>query len=108
VFETRRPDQRAWEDWAGDEDPVTLEIPGTGRVERCHQVIDVSLPFVSFRHTYRFLADGAVVTSDSTLRFRDRDEVESSLLAHGYAVLDVREAPDRPRREFVFVTERTT
>jgi hypothetical protein len=108
VFETRRPGQRAWEDWAGDEDPVTLEIPGTGRVERRHQVIDVSLPFVSFRHTYRFLADGAVVTSDSTLRFRDRDEVESSLLAHGYAVLDVREAPDRPRREFVFVTERTT
>jgi ubiquinone/menaquinone biosynthesis C-methylase UbiE len=108
VFETRRPDQRAWEDWAGAEDPVTLEIPGTGWVERRLKVIDVSLPFVSFRCTYRFLADGTVVTSDSTLRFRDRDEVESSLLAHGYRVLDVRDAPDRPRREFVFVTERAT
>jgi len=107
VFETRRPDQRAWQDWAADQDPVTLEIPGSGWVERRHQVIDVSLPFVSFRCTYRFLADGTVITSDSTLRFRDRDEVEASLLAHGYRVLDVREAPDRPRREFVFVTERT-
>jgi ubiquinone/menaquinone biosynthesis C-methylase UbiE len=107
VFETRRPDQRAWEDWA-DEDPVTLEIPGTGWVEQRLQVTDVSLPFVSFRCTYRFLADGTVVTSDSTLRFRHRDEVESSLLAHGYRVLDVRDAPDRPRREFVFVAERTT
>jgi 2-polyprenyl-3-methyl-5-hydroxy-6-metoxy-1,4-benzoquinol methylase len=54
------------------------------------------------------LADGAVITSDSTLVFRRRDEVESSLLAHGYRVLDVREAPDRPGREFVFIAERTT
>ncbi|MDP9849753.1 hypothetical protein [Streptosporangium lutulentum] len=68
----------------------------------------MSLPFVSFRHTYRFLSDGTVVTSDSTLRFRGRDEVESSLVANGYRVLDVREAPDRPGREFVFISERTT
>jgi hypothetical protein len=34
--------------------------------------------------------------------------VESSLAAQGYRVLDVRDAPDRPGREFVFLTERTT
>lgn len=50
--------------------------------------MDVSLPFVSFRYTYRFLADGAVVTSESTLRFRARDEVETSLAARGYRVSD--------------------
>jgi hypothetical protein len=49
-----------------------------------------------------------VIRSDSTLVFRHRDEVESSLLARGYRVLDVREAPDRPGREFVFIAERTT
>jgi SAM-dependent methyltransferase len=108
VFETRRPEQRAWEDWAADTGPVTLDIPGTGWIERRHEVTDVSLPFVSFRCTYRFLADGAVITSDSTLVFRHRDEVEASLLAHGYRVLDVREAPDRPGREFVFIAERGT
>jgi SAM-dependent methyltransferase len=108
VFETRRPERRAWRDWAADAGPVTLDIPGTGPVERHHEVTDVSLPFVCFRYTYRFLADGAVITSDSTLVFRHRDEVESSLLAHGYRVLDVREAPDRPGREFVFIAERTT
>jgi hypothetical protein len=32
----------------------------------------VSLPFVSFRYTYNFLADGTMITSDSTLRFRNR------------------------------------
>ena len=68
----------------------------------------MSLPFVSFRDTYRFRADGTVVTSDSTLQFRSRDELESSLLTAGYRVLDVREAPDRPGREFVFIAERAT
>jgi hypothetical protein len=65
----------------------------------------VNLPFVSFRYTYCFLADGAVVTSDSTLRFRDRSELEAGLGDLAYRVRDVRQAPDRPDREFVFIVE---
>ncbi|WP_440063967.1 class I SAM-dependent methyltransferase [Streptosporangium sp. OZ121] len=107
VFETRRPERRAWEEWAADDAQIIRDVPGSGPVERCFEVTDVSLPYVSFRYTYRFLSDGAVVTSDSTLRFRGHDEVEASLVANGYRVLDVREAPDRPGREFVFVAERT-
>jgi SAM-dependent methyltransferase len=108
VLETRRPERRAWQEWAADAGPVVLDVPGSGQVERRLEVTDVRLPLVCFRYTYRFLADGAVVTSDSTLRFRSRDEVESSLIAHGYRVLDVRDAPDRPGREFVFIAQRTT
>jgi SAM-dependent methyltransferase len=108
VFETRRPERRIWEDWATDVAPAILDIPGTGSVERRIEITDVSLPLVSYRWTYRFLADGAVITSDSTRRFRTRDEVESSLAACGYRVRDVREALDRPGREFVFIAERTT
>ncbi|WP_235949514.1 SAM-dependent methyltransferase, partial [Candidatus Frankia alpina] len=107
VFETRRPEFHAWAQWAVDVDPVTLDITDIGLVERRLEVTDVGLPFVSFRYTYRFLTDGVVVTSDSTLRFRSRGEVESSLVAHGYRVLDVREAPDRPGRELVFIAERS-
>ena len=106
VFETRRPERRAWEDWAADTAAVTITVPGTGPVERRLEVTEVALPFVSFRCTYRFLADGTVLTSDSTLRFRDQDEVTASLVACGYRVSSVREAPDRPGREFVFVAER--
>ncbi|PTA46267.1 bifunctional 2-polyprenyl-6-hydroxyphenol methylase/3-demethylubiquinol 3-O-methyltransferase UbiG [Micromonospora sp. RP3T] len=106
VFETRRPERRAWEEWATTA-PVTRDVPGVGPVEQHLHVTGVDLPLVSFRHTYRFLADGAVLTSDSTLRFRDRDEVESSLATNGYRVLDVRQAPDRPDREFVFVAQRS-
>jgi len=108
VFETRRPERRAWEEWAADTAPVTLDIPGIGPVDRRFEVTSVSLPLVSFRYTYAFLHDGVVVASDSTLRFRSRDEIESSLATGGYRVLDVREAPDRPGREYVFIAERTT
>lgn len=103
VFETRRPGRRAWEDWAVDTAPVRVEVPGIGAVERRFELTEVRLPFVSFRCVYRFLADGTVLSSDSTLRFRDREEVAASLADHGFAVLDVREAPDRPGREFVFI-----
>ena len=57
---------------------------------------------VSFTQHYRF-DDGSLLTSDSTLRFRERDEIVASLSATGFSVLEVREAPDRPGREFVFV-----
>ena len=106
VFETRRPGRRAWQEWAADTGPVIREIPGTGQVEQRFEVTAVSLPFVSFRYTYTFRADGAVITSDSTLRFRGREELESSLAAGGYQILEVREAPDRPGHEFVFITQR--
>jgi len=108
VLETRRPERRAWEEWAADTAPVVLDIPGTGPVEQRREVTRVELPLVSFRCTYTFLADGSVVTSDSTLRFRSRNETESTLAGHGYRVLDVRQAPDRPGREFVFIAARTT
>jgi hypothetical protein len=47
-----------------------------------------------------------VLTSESTLRFRHRDEVTASLAAAGYVVDQVRQAPDRPGRELVFIARR--
>jgi SAM-dependent methyltransferase len=105
VFEARRPEYRAWEEWAADTATVTRDVPGIGRVARLMEVTEVRLPYVSFHVTYRF-PDGAVLGSDSTLRFRDREELAASLTEAGYAVLDVRQAPDRPGREFVFIARR--
>jgi hypothetical protein len=53
-----------------------------------------------------FETDGAVCTSDSTLRFRHQDEVTASLGAAGYVVDEVRQAPDRPGSELVFIARR--
>lgn len=106
VFETRVPAYRAWQEWNRAASYGSTEIQGVGTVESWVEVTDVSGPLVSFRGTWVFASDGTVLTSDSTLCFRERDEVETALLAHGYAVDEVRDAPDRPGREFVFVARR--
>lgn len=105
AFETRRPERRVWEDWAADTAPVVHDVPGIGPVEQHRLVTSVDLPLVSVRFTYRFMGDDTTITSDSTLRFRSRQEVEATLMDSGYRVLEVRDAPDRPGREYVFITE---
>lgn len=70
------------------------------------QLLEVRGPLVTFRGTIEFTADGQVLTVDSTLRFRERREVEAELVAQGFVVDDVRDAPDRPGREFVFLARR--
>lgn len=106
VFESRDPAKRAWEQWNRDSSYRVTEIPGVGAVESWVELTGVNGPLVSFRWTFVFGADGEVLTSDSTLRFRERDEIEAELLSQGYEVTDVRDAPDRPGREFVFVARR--
>jgi hypothetical protein len=72
-------------------------------VETWTDVTRVRGPLVRFRSTWVFSADGEVLTSESTLRFRTRDEVVASLRACGYVVEDVRDGPDRFGRELVFL-----
>jgi SAM-dependent methyltransferase len=106
VFETRDPERRAWQEWNRDTSYAAAEIEGTGVVESWVEVTDVTGPLVSFRSTYVFASDGAVLASDTTLRFRERAELEAALVAHGYVVDEVRGAPDRPGRELVFFASR--
>ena len=103
VVETRRPHDRAWEGWGTGEAPVARRVPGAGQVEMRREVTDVDLPFVSFRAAYTFASDGAVITSESRLVFRSREEMETTLHEAGFTVEEVRGAPDRPGRELVFI-----
>ncbi|HUI03711.1 MAG TPA: hypothetical protein VLZ77_09225, partial [Acidimicrobiales bacterium] len=106
VFETRDPARQGWREWTEDQSRRRIEVPGEGAVETWVELTDVRLPLVSFRTTAVFAGDGAVLTSDSTLRFRPRGDVADSLGRAGFAVTDVRGAPDRPGRELVFVARR--
>ncbi len=65
------------------------------------------MPVVLARHHGNHGGLGGLIEGRRS-RFRSRDEVESSLAAYGYRVLDVRDAPDRPGREFEFIAGRTT
>lgn len=106
VFETRDPTDKAWEEWNRDASYRVTDIDGVGTVESWVELTEVSEPLVSFRWTWVFVSDAVALTSDSTIRFRERDEVQATLESHGYVVDDVRGAPDRPGREFVFLARR--
>ncbi|MEY9931966.1 SAM-dependent methyltransferase [Catenulispora sp. GP43] len=105
VFETRRPERRGWEEWTADAAPVVREVPGIGTVQERRAFLSVDVPYVSFGSSYHF-PDGEIVNSQSTLRFREREEVQAGLDECGFDVVDVREAPDRMGKEFVFVARR--
>ena len=106
VIESRRPERRAWLEWNRDDSIARVEIDGVGVVESWYDVLDVSLPLVTFRSTIVFYADGTELTSDSTLRFRTRDEIVESLEVARFRITEVREAPDRPGNEYVFLAAR--
>jgi SAM-dependent methyltransferase len=106
VLETRDPARRAWREWTPAATRAVAEVDGVGRVESWLELTAVRPPLVSFRTTFVFAADGQVLTSDSTLRFRERDEVATALRTCGFVVDEVRDAPDRPGRELVFLARR--
>jgi SAM-dependent methyltransferase len=106
VFETRDPGDRAWEGWNRAATYCVTEIDGIGVVENWHEVTDVNGSVVTLRSTTLFASDREMLTSDSTLLFRERDEVLSDLDERGYVTVDVRGAPDRPGREVVFFARR--
>ncbi|MFJ5924437.1 class I SAM-dependent methyltransferase [Kitasatospora sp. NPDC092948] len=106
VFETRDPSRRAWEEWTRDATHQVADLPEVGRVEAWLDLVDVTGPLVTFRSHYVFASDGRHLTSDSTLRFRERAELAADLHAAGFDVREVRDAPDRPGREFVFLARR--
>jgi SAM-dependent methyltransferase len=97
VFETRDPSRRAWEAWNRDQSYAIVD-----GIESWEDVTGVEGPLVTFDSNTVF-PDGTHVIATSTLRFRERAEVESDLRSAGFTVVDVRDAPDRPGSEFVFV-----
>ena len=101
VFETRDPARRAWEGWTRARTFWSGEVPGVRAVTTWDELVDVFEQWVTFRWTMEFHDE--VLTSTSTLRFRPMDELRSTLQSAGFEVDDVRDAPDRPGAEWVFV-----
>lgn len=108
VFETRDPAAKGWIRWNRENSYTRTVVPSIGAVEGWVELTDIGTGLVSFRWTYVFASDGAVLTSDSTLRFRSRDEIADSLLSVDLILEDVRDAPDRPGLEYVVVARRVS
>ncbi len=99
VLETRRPEARDWERW--DVAPAAVRLPDGTTIEVSRRVTEVDLPLVTF--VAETTIAGETVPSTSTLRFRELGEVERDLARHGFGVVDVRDAPDRPGKEWVVI-----
>jgi SAM-dependent methyltransferase len=102
VFETRDPSRCGWQEWTREQSTGITDTVA-GRVEHWVELTEVALPFVSFRHTFRFIDGGEIVISASTLRFRSPEEITAALAASGFRIDAIRDAPDRPGREMVFI-----
>ncbi len=105
MFETRDPDRRAWQDWTRAGTESTAEVAGIGPVTGWVETLGVRWPLVDFVDAVR-LPDGREISYRHQLRYRGRAEVENNLNAAGFELLEVRDAPDRPGREFVFLARR--
>ncbi len=108
VFETRDPARRQWEEWNRAASRKAIVLPDVGAVECWYDLLAVNQPLVTFQETCVFTSDRAMLTSRSTLRYRERDEVEAQLREHDFVLVDLRDAPDRPGRELVFVAQRVS
>jgi SAM-dependent methyltransferase len=102
AFETRRPEVCDWERW--NVPPSTITLPGGAEVTFSRIVTEVAPPLVTFEAVTT--VDGQPLASVSTLRFRSRRDVETDLVNHGFEIAEVRDAPDRPGQELVFLARR--
>lgn len=103
IFETRNPDRQAWRGWTKESTIRRADVAGVGGVACWEEVTRVTRETVSFQTTFVFERDQETITSESTLRFRGRSEIITSLLRAGFEPPDIRDAPDRPGLEFVFI-----
>ena len=106
VFEVRDPDQKAWEDWTPEKTTSQKDVENIGLVEGFCEVQEIINDTVTFIWTYNFKDQNEVFKSESVLRFRSKEQVVKSLQDNGFEVKDIRDAPDRPNKEFVFIAQR--
>ena len=105
MFETRDPARRAWSEWTRAATETSVQVAGIGPVTGWVETLQVRWPLVEFVDAVR-LPDGREFAYRHQLRFRDRAEVENDLSSAGFELLEVRDALDRPGREFVFLARR--
>lgn len=88
AFESRNPDDRAWERWNPDTTFTRLETPH-GPVESWLEVVGVENGRVHFQAHNVFKNTGEDLVATSTLRFRSHAEISSSLRHAGFTIAHV-------------------
>lgn len=85
-FDSRNPEERAWERWTAEATWATLPHPVFGMVERWNDVaLDAESGVVTYGTYYR-LDDGRLFEAQSRIAFADKSEIESDIAAAGLRV----------------------
>ena len=111
AFESRNPDDRAWERWNRAATYERFDSPH-GPVACWLELLSVGNGRVRFEGHNVFTATGEVVVAGSELRFRSRAELAASVLDAGFTVEHVYGDWERgplasSSRVMVFITRRT-
>lgn len=85
AFESRNPDNRAWEQWNREATYEQINSP-YGPMECWLELVNVANGRVSFKAYNIFTATGEVVVASSELRFRTLTELTDSLNNAGFTV----------------------
>jgi SAM-dependent methyltransferase len=85
AFESRNPEDRAWERWTHDATHERIDSP-FGPLECWLELVSVGNGRVRFAGHNVFSATGEVVVAGSELRFRSQEELTDSLFEAGFAV----------------------
>lgn len=105
AFETRNPADRAWERWTKERSHQVVDAGAEGLVEDWVEVTGVDGELVTFESPTIFQSDGERVDSTSTLRFRTRDALHSSLAEAGFTAVDIRDLPYAPTRGWLVLAQ---
>ncbi|MDA8394476.1 MAG: hypothetical protein M0T72_04405 [Candidatus Dormibacteraeota bacterium] len=103
VFDARNPVRQAGRERNCERSSRRLQLSTVDSVAAWVELPNVSLPLISWRWTFVFDAEGVMLWSDSTLRFRTHGNGRASLRSGGFAAVAVRDAPDRHGRELGFI-----
>ena len=85
AFESRNPDDRAWEQWNREATYERYDSPH-GPMESWIELVDVGNGRVRLKGHNVFADTGEIVVVSSELRFRDLSELTDSLTATGFTV----------------------
>jgi SAM-dependent methyltransferase len=106
IFEVRDPSKKAWLSWNKEQTFQRIATKAAGWVQSWCDLKKVENDLVTFQWTYLFESSNEQFISSSTLRFRSRLQIEDSLKQSGFAISEIKDAPDRPGMEFVFIAQK--
>jgi len=106
IFEARDPKDKAWLNWNKESSYTESFIDGLGQINSWVELTEHAGPLVSFRWNYYFVKTKKLITSDSTIIFRDLDQTTTLIKESGFEIIEISDAPDRPGKEHIFYLQK--